>query len=156
LIAALALTPATLFAQNAANIAATTTIAPSLSVTAVRNLDFGTLPQGTGPTIINSADASSGEFSVGGLANASVTLTFGLPTELSDGAGFTIPIDSWTAQTSALGPGIEFFTPSSSGSTVHMGTNGGLAVFVGARISPSPNQAPGNYSAVVQMTVQYF
>jgi len=36
-----------------------------------------------------------------------------------------------------------------------MGTNGQAAVFVGARISPSPNQAPGNYSAVVQMTVAY-
>jgi len=156
LFAALALAPAPLLAQNnAANITAMTVIAPSLSVSATRNLDFGTLPQGTGPRVITASDPDAGEFSIGALANASITLTFALPTELSNGTGFAIPIDSWTGASSAPGPGIEFFTPSSSGSTVHVGTNGTAAVFLGARISPSPNQVPGNYSAVVSMTVAY-
>ena len=155
LFAALALAPAPLLAQNnAASITAMTVIAPSLSVSGTRNLDFGTLAQGSGPRVITASDPDAGQFSIGALANASITLTFTLPTELSDGS-FVIPIDNWTGASSALGPGIEFFTPSSSGSTVHVGTNGQSAVFVGARISPSPNQAPGNYSAVVQMTVAY-
>lgn len=156
LFAAAAVAPATLRAQNAASIAVKTTITPSLSVAAVRDLDFGTLPQGTGPKTIDSADPDAGEFSVTGLGGANVILTFVLPTELADGAGFFIPIDGWTGQTSALGPGIQFFTPSASSSTVQVGTNGGVAVFIGARIAPSPNQAPGTYGAVVQMTVAYF
>jgi hypothetical protein len=150
--------PATLPAQNnAANITVMTTITPSLSVAAVKNLDFGTLPQGSAPRTINSADADAGQFSVIGLANANVLLTFALPTELSDGGSFSIPIDTWTGQASALGPGNQFFTPSASpATTVQIGTNGTMAVFVGARIAPSPNQAPGSYSAVVSMTVAYF
>ena len=157
LLAAAAVVPATLTAQNnAANIAVTTTITPSLSVSAVKNLDFGTLPQGSGPKTINSADAEAGQFSVVGLAGASVTLTFALPTHLSDGGSFLIPIDTWTGATVALGLANEFFTPSGDPSTVHIGTNGGLSVFIGARIALSQNQVPGSYSGVVSMTVAYF
>lgn len=157
LFTAAVVAPATLRAQNnAANIAVTTTIAPSLSVAAVRNLDFGTLPQGSGPRTITSSDPDAGQFAVIGLASANVTLTFALPTDLSDGGSFLIPIDTWTGAASAPGPGIQFFTPSANPSTVLMGTDGSLGIFIGARIALSPNQVPGTYSGVVSMTVEYF
>jgi len=104
------------------------------------------------------ASASAGRFDVTGQASTPVTLSFVLPTNLSDGLGNLLPIGTWTGNhNTSNAPTGTSFTPANGPATfpATLSGSGALFVFVGATVSPAVNQAAGSYSGTVQMTVVY-
>jgi hypothetical protein len=93
---------------------------------------------------------------VDGEANAMITLTFTLPTDLAKGADL-LPIGAWTgyhnnAPNTSSGTG---FTPSAAPTAVQLSPAGRRFVWVGATVTPAPVQASGAYTATVVLTVDY-
>jgi hypothetical protein len=146
-------------AQNSANVNATITITPSLSVTAVRDMNFGDVPQGITTLFISEPeiDLRSAHVQVLAVAGQDVVAAFLLPTELSDGAGHSIPISQWYGTFAAVGQSLLTFTPSNSSVSpaAIVGNDGILDIFIGSALNVSPNQFPATYTAVVQVSVFY-
>jgi hypothetical protein len=152
---ALAAVSSTAAAQSA-SITANATVLQPLTVSNVRNLDFGNVYPGVNKPITYDA-ATGGKFSLSGIANAQVNLTFTLPTNLTSG-GNNLAIGTWAGchNTADATAGCTTFTPSSSSTTTRLNvTLGSLYVFVGATVSPTGTQAQGSYSANVTMTAAY-
>jgi hypothetical protein len=141
---------------QSATITANATVLQPLTVSNVRNLDFGNVYPGVNKPIAYDA-ATSGKFSVTGFASAEVNISFTLPTNLSSG-GNTLPIGTWTGchNTVDATAACTTFTPSSSNTTTNLAAvTGTLFVFVGATVSPAGTQAQGSYTANVTMTAAY-
>ena len=154
-IALVALATGTAAAQSA-TITANATVLQPLTVSGVRNLDFGNVYPGVNKAAAYTA-ATGGKFSVTGTASAQVNISFTLPTNLSSG-GNTLAIGTWTGchNTTDATAGCTTFTPSSSNTTTTLAAVGGtLYVFVGATVTPTGNQAQGSYTANVTMTAAY-
>jgi hypothetical protein len=137
-------------------ITANATVLQPLTVTNVRNLDFGDVYPGVNKGMAYDA-ATSGKFGMSGFANAQVSFSFTLPTNLTSG-GNTLPIGTWTGchNTADATAGCTTFTPSASNTTTRLNvTLGTLHVFVGATVSPPGTQAQGSYTANVTMTAAY-
>jgi hypothetical protein len=147
---------ATTASAQSATITANATVLQPLTVSNVRNLNFGDVYPGVNKPIAYDA-ATSGKFSLSGIANAQVNLTFTLPTNLSSG-GNQLPIGSWTGchNTIDATAACTTFTPSASATTTRLHlTLGTLFVFVGATVSPTGTQAQGSYTANVTLTGAY-
>jgi hypothetical protein len=143
-------------AAQSATITANATVLQPLTVTNARNLDFGNVYPGINKAIAHTA-ATSGKFSVSGVASAQVNISFTLPTDLSSG-GNTLPIGTWTGchNTVDATAGCTTFTPSTSNTTTNLAAvTGALYVFVGGTVSPGGTQAQGSYTANVTMTAAY-
>ena len=157
LAAALSLGAATVEAQaNSANIQATATVLSAITVTGASNLVFGNVTPGVNKTI-GIADGGAGRFDVAKADGSGVTVSFTLPTDLSDGAN-NLPIGSWTGgwNTSATPAGATAFTPSAGGTNTAATAGTALSVYVGATVSPAAGQAAGSYSGTVTMSAIYF
>jgi hypothetical protein len=151
---ALAATP--LAAQNAAGASVTAMVQEPLAVTATNDLDFGTVFPGLNK-VVAVTDGNAAAFSVQGQASANINLTFTLPATLASG-GNTMPLASWTGRynaTNSSASGTDF-TPSASATATTVPVGGFLYVFVGATAQPAANQAAGNYSGTLTLTVDYF
>ena len=156
LLLAAAATP--MQAQNTTTLSALVTITPSLTISTVRDLNFGSIPQGVDNVYINepAIDPRSGQVRVTGPNQFDVVLAFQLPTEMTDGSGHSIPLTDWTGALVALGPGTISFTPNpAAAQTAFIGDDGTLDVFIGARLGLDPNQFPASYSAVVVINCFY-
>jgi hypothetical protein len=141
---------------QSATITANANVLQPLTVTNVRNLDFANVYPGVNKPIAYDA-ATSGKFSMSGIADAQVSFSFTLPTNLTFGSN-TLPIGTWTGCHNVLDAtaGCTTFTPSSSNTTTQLNlTLGTLYVFVGATVSPTGTQAQGAYSANVTLTAAY-
>jgi len=146
-------------AQNGTSLTATITIQPSISVSTVRNMDFGIMSQGiTDLSISDPAnDPRSAQVHVSARALNLVTVGFVLPADLSDGAGHTIPITEWFGTFIAIGPGNTAFTPSMAGrTTTQIGNDGNLELFLGSHLGIDSNQFPATYTGVILVDVFYF
>ena len=156
LAAGLGFGAATLEAQTSANIQATATVLSAVTVAAGNDLQFGNVTPGVNKTIAI-ADAGAGRFDVTKAATQGVTLSFTLPTNLTDG-GNNLPIGTWTGgwNTSATPAGATAFTPSAAGTNTAATAGTGIVVYVGATVSPGGAQVAGNYSGTVTMSVVYF
>ena len=155
LAAAISLGAATAEAQTSANIQATATVLSALTVTGANDLQFGNVTPGVNKTI-GIADAGAGRFDVVKAAAEGVTLSFTLPTDLSDGTN-NLPIGTWTGgwNTSATPTGATTFDPVTGTNTAATaGTT--ISVYVGATVSPAAGQAAGVYSGTVTMSAVYF
>ena len=156
LAAAISLGAATAEAQTSANIQATATVLSAVTVTGANDLVFGNVTPGVNKTI-GIADAGAGRFDVVKAASQGVTLSFTLPTDLSDGTN-NLPIGSWTGgwNTSATPAGATTFTPSAGGTNTAATAGTTLSVYVGATVSPAGGQPAGAYSGSVTMSAIYF
>lgn len=153
-LAALVATVATAGQAQSANIQATATVFTPMTVTGVRNLQFGSVIQNV-PRTVAVADAGSGQFNLTGQALANVALTFTLPTNLT-GAG-NLAIGTWTGNhNTTASPTGTAFTPSASATNAAFPAAGTLFVYLGATVSPTAAQAPGNYTGTVTLTAAYF
>jgi uncharacterized protein DUF4402 len=141
-------------AQNSASMNVTAAVQSPITVVAAANLDFGNVFPGVNKTVAVT-DAAAGRFNVLGQAAAPVSLTFVLPTNLTNG-GNNLPIASWTGNhnTSATPAGISF-TPSAAATAATLSASGQLFVYIGAQVTPAIAQVAGNYTGTVQMTVVY-
>jgi hypothetical protein len=143
-------------AQNSANINATATVLSALTVTGANDLQFGNVTPGVNKTVAIT-DAGAGRFNVVKAANQGVTLTFTLPTNLSDGSN-NLPIGSWTGgwNASATPVGATAFTPSAAGTNTTATAGTTIFVYVGATVTPAAAQVAGSYTNTVTMSAVYF
>lgn len=156
LAAVLLLGAATLEAQSqTGSITASAVVQQPINVSGAANLDFGNVFPGVTKTVAVT-DAGAGRFDVSGANSAPVFMSFVLPANLTAGAN-TLPIGTWTGHhnTSNAPTGGTNFTPSAGLTNATLSATGALYVFVGAEVTPAANQAAGNYSGTVQMTVTY-
>jgi hypothetical protein len=147
---------ATAEGQTSANIQATATVLSAVTVTGVNNLVFGNVTPGANKTVAI-GDAGAGRFDVVKAGGQGVTLSFTLPTDLSDGTN-NLPIGTWTGgwNTTATPAGATSFTPSAGGTNTAVTAGTAIHVFVGATVSPAAAQPAGAYSGTVTMSAVYF
>ena len=142
-----------------ATINATARVLAPIAVSTTEDLRFGDVIQGTNKVVAASA-IESGQFEFSGSVNAEVDMVLTLPTNLDDGGGNLMPINTWTGvrgvnATRGAGPA---FVPT-DGATVT--DNLGAAVpdvyriFLGATVVPAGGQTPGNYTAPIDLQVTY-
>lgn len=150
-------TEATLAFACALALSAGTASAQSLSNTAP--LSFGAFAAGTGGTItVNAAGGRTRTGSVvlasqGGVASAAQFLLTGTP-----GSTYTITLPSdGTVFLSNGGStmAINLFTSLPTGANIPLGGGGTQAISVGATLTVSAAQAPGNYTGSFNVTVDY-
>jgi hypothetical protein len=148
------------YAQGARAQGATTTVRASvlqaIVVTPVRDLTFGDVFPGVAKTVPVTG-GNHGRWDLSGQANASISLTFTLPTNLVSGTNL-LPVGTWTGRYNVnpvSGPGTSF-TPSATATNTTFSATGRLYVFIGGRVTPAANQAAGFYSAPATLTVAYF
>ena len=141
---------------NNASINVTATVQQPINVTGANTLAFGNVLPGVNSTV-GVASASAGRFDVTGQASTPVSMTFVLPTNLTDGTNL-LPIGSYTGVWSngaAPSPVGTAFTPSAVATAATLGATSNLFVYVGATVTPAVNQPAGVYAGTVQMTVVY-
>ena len=156
LVATLLAAPSRAEAQSA-SITATATVATALTVTNVRDLDFGMVFPGFARVIVET-DATSGHFSLAGGANAEIAISFSsLPAALSNG----VPADdmpvAYTATyntTDAAGVGTGF-APGGGVTTRLDAATGELHAYIGGTLTVGGTQTPGLYTATVTMDAAY-
>ncbi|HYF38459.1 MAG TPA: DUF4402 domain-containing protein [Gemmatimonadales bacterium] len=127
----------------------------SAQVTALRNLAFGTIVSGT-TTSVSKTSVSAAQWSIAGTFLAGGTFQLTLPTTLT-GPGTAIPITFSatdglrnTANNPATGT---TFNPSTTQTIPAAPLSTTIYVWLGGSVSPPLNQAPGNYSGNVVLTV---
>lgn len=145
-------------AQATASIAATANVTGFAPLTAagVNDLDFGSVTAGT-PKAPTSLSANAGRFNISGQASTAVTVSFTLPTVLTDPTAATIPITFsstdgllWSAfptTFTTFNPNAAFF-PTTNGS-------GNLVIGISGTVSPPLATTTGTYSGTVTLTVTY-
>lgn len=146
--AALLALPGAVSGQNTAQIQALAEVLSPIDVTAGVDLDFGQVLPGV-PTQVLPVDG--GTFAVSGAAGQDVIVDFDLPLTLADGL-LTMPVSfdagyGAGAPDTGLDPNVVV--------TVGLGATGGWDVFLGGTVLPAVDQAAGNYSGTVTLTVAY-
>lgn len=136
----------------------------TMTITTLRDLDFGSVIKGVSTTVLPTA-ASAGEWEVAGSANAFATITFALPTVLTNIQalpGSTMPINfSATAalwRRSTNNPaGATVFDPSAGVTNARFGPppTPFLYIWLGGTVNPALTAKPGIYTGVVIVTVFY-
>jgi hypothetical protein len=134
-----------------------------MSLTPLRDLQFGSVPLGIATTVQPTA-ASAGEWEATGGGNAFVSITFTLPgilTNIQAVPGVTMPINfNGTAarwRRSVNNPvGATEFDPN-VGATGRFGPppNPTLYIWIGGTVSPAPTQLPGVYTGTVILQLAY-
>jgi len=158
MVAALASTPSAAKAQSA-SITATAVVAGALTVTNVRNLDFGTVIPTFSRTVLPS-DPTSGHFRIDGGVNAEVDLTFSSLPALLNGVipGNTLAVASYsgTYNTVDAGGAGTVFTPS-AGLTTRLGASvpAQLHIYIGGVINVPGGQAADTYTGTITLDAAY-
>lgn len=156
IVLVLAAVAATQAQAQSASINATATVQGALTVSAAGDLAFGNVFPGA-TKLVAPSDATSGGFSLAGAANAEVTLTFTLPTDLTDGTN-NLPITFGAASAghnvANSRAGLTLINPSAVATTRLDGVTGNLYVFIGGSVSPVAQPA-GAYSASIQLAAAY-
>ena len=133
--------------------------AQNIQVTGIQGVSFGSMLPGVS-TIVSRTDAlRAARFDIKGAGTSRIVeLRFTLPAALSGPGGATLPL-SYTAgdggfsaeQSVASQIG---FDPRTAYTATLSGPGRG-SVFLGCRATPAANQAAGNYSATLTLTVAY-
>lgn len=124
------------------------------------NLVFGDVFPGIPKKIDKKAAGAAAEFVIDGVAGNEVTVDFTLPTYLNDGGlhmqlvfqTTDCAIDS-SATPDQSNPGLDDLNPWHT-IIYNLGLNG-LTVWLGGTVVPQLSQQPGNYSALIVLTVAY-
>ena len=146
------------FSQQVAeteNINAKGTVITHISVTAKRDLDFGTdIVPGVAKTV-DKAVTNSGKFTLAGEKSRQIAITFTLPTNLSHGndlmpiifsatdAGYQNSASPMTAFNPAIVQNASF------------SSTGTMDIYLGGKVTPSSSQASGVYTAPITISLLY-
>lgn len=140
-------------------------LSPGMTITTIQNLDFGTVLKGVATSIVPTA-ANAGEWQVVGSNNARASITFTLPTFLTNIQalpGSTIPVSFntssaiWRRTTnSPTGPQANVFDPN-VGTSARFGPTPNPVIFIwlGGTVTPGVTAKPGIYTANVIVTLIY-
>ena len=145
-------------AQVTGTLQAIATVAASLTVTGTASLDFGTVVPGVDKAV-NKALAEAGEWTVaGGTAGAEVQMSFTLPTELVSGSD-VMPVAFTTTDVGYATDALRTQNPPTAicnpflVTTANLAADGGMSIWIGGEVSPTPVQPAGSYSADVEVTI---
>ncbi len=138
-------------------------IGQAITVTSLRALDFGMVLKGV-PTTVLPSNAAAGAWQVQGDKNAQVTISFTLPTVLTNIQalpGSTMPISFgaasalWNRGTNSVA-GATAFDPS-AGTTGKLGppANPFIFLWIGGTVSPAAAAKPGIYTGTIVVSVAY-
>ena len=125
-----------------------------LVVTRLADLSFGTMYAGM-PTQVLHTDATAAQFEVQGPRDATVLVTFSLPSSIRSGAN-TLPVmfqpgdASWSGQDRPSGR--TTFDPA-AGTTVVVPRSRRFYVWLGGTVSPPMSQPAGSYAGTLTVTV---
>ncbi|HYL22607.1 MAG TPA: DUF4402 domain-containing protein [Gemmatimonadales bacterium] len=138
-------------------------IGQTITVTSLRDLNFGTVLKGV-PTTVLPSSASAGAWQVQGDKNAQVSIAFTLPTVLTNIQalpGSTMPIAFgaasalWNRGTNNVA-GATAFNPL-AGATGKFGppANPYIYLWIGGTVTPAAAAKPGIYTGTIIVTVAY-
>ena len=128
----------------------------ALSVQKTQDLDLGFVIKGTTKTVLSS-DAAAAAFTVTGDVSAPVTVTVGFPVNLISGSNnltFTGQIPMYSTSNLQSGASSTGFTLTGGTATTD-GTSGNLYLWMGGGVSPLANQATGDYTGTINVSVIY-
>jgi hypothetical protein len=122
------------------------------NITKLTDLSFGTVPVG-GSIIVNPVSGTSAMFKIFGSGTTGVQVTINLPASLQYNGNalmFTplLPLYNTLAQSASAAA-----FPSVTGGDANTGTDGNLYVWVGGKVTATPQQRAGFYSGIVQISV---
>jgi hypothetical protein len=148
-------------AQQASILASANVPGIALTIAGTRDLDFGTVPQGTPVTVNPQTAATAGHFQVNGRPNAEFQLTFTLPAMLQSG-GFSMLIAFGPAAACGRITNVQAtctpFDPA-AGLTARIRTAGppdnNYFVWMGGTVTPGSGQAGGAYQGTITATAAY-
>jgi hypothetical protein len=129
-----------------------------LTVTGLRQLDFGTLFPGVPATVLRTDAAFSGAFDMRGTNRAEVSISMTLPAALLGPGGRTLPLqftagDAGYSQSNTIGAATAFDPRVPL--VTRLANNGRLYVWLGGTALPASTQWPGDYNATVTLTAAY-
>ncbi len=143
-----------------------TVVTVGITITTLRDLDFGSVPKGLATTVLP-IDANAGEWQVTGDKNARVSITFTLPTVLNNiqaAPGSTMPIAFSTSaarwvQTVNDPSGATPFDPN-VGITARFpnpaaGPIPTIYLWLGGTVNPAAAAKPGIYTGTVIVSLVY-
>jgi hypothetical protein len=147
-------------AQNTASASITAraqvTGAAPLTAAGVNDDDFGTVTAGTSKSPTSLA-TNAGRFNISGQPNASVSVSFTLPTVLTGTAGATIPITFSSSDGLLWSPyptANTTFSPNAAFGTTLDGS-GNLVIGIAGTVFPPVLATTGLYTGTITLTVAY-
>lgn len=130
-----------------------------LSVSGQQSLSFGVVLPGVARAVSRTDPLNSGQFSVSGVKNSGVQLTFSLPTTMTGPAGATMPLSFGASDGGYSTPetiGIQVAFDPRAAFTTALDKNGKALVYLGGTALPTSSQRAGNYTGTIILTVAYF
>jgi hypothetical protein len=132
--------------------------AQSLQVSGTQPLRFGTMVPGIDRIAARTDPAAAAEFRIQSNGNRQIQLSFTLPSSMAGPGGARLPVtfgptDAGFSRSRNIGNQVAF-----DPRVPYLGQlQGGRAhVYLGATARPAANQAAGNYTATVTLTVVFF
>jgi hypothetical protein len=151
-------------AQGSGSVAADAVVVTvGMTITTLRDLAFGTVIKGVATTV-QPVDANGGEWQVTGSANAFVTITFTLPTVLTNIQalpGSTMPITfsatsaRWRRATNDPTGGAPFSPALGAVGRFGPPPNPTLYIWLGGTVNPAPTAKPGIYQGTIVVSLAY-
>jgi hypothetical protein len=164
LLAALVAFPGRAPAQAGSTVSADAVVVTvGMTLTTLRDLNFGTVIKGVGTTVPPTA-ATAGEWQIGGSANAFVIISFTLPTQLTNIQalpGSTMPISFsatsavWRRGTNDPTGGTTFNPATGAVGRLGPPPNPNLYIWLGGTVNPALTAKPGIYQGTVVVSLVY-
>jgi hypothetical protein len=143
-----------------ASLAAATPLEGQITVSGIRDLDFGVVIRGVQTTVAPNDPIRSGRFSLSYVTGGRLRLRLTLPTTLArTGGGGSLPISfrngDGIIQNTAPGSPPDSFNPGAN-INVTLTPNPDANVWLGGAVSPSGTQPAGSYQGTIVLTVTAF
>lgn len=158
-ICLLILTAGQAHAQNSITVQATASVAPFFTTATGTNLTFGTVTADGTAQAVAPTDAGAAQFDIAGTPGSEITVTFTLPTQLTNGTD-NIPIafgatDAGYATDAANQATATAHDPGTVLTTDLDATTGELYVWLGGTVTPAIGISGGSYSADITIDLAY-
>ena len=137
-----------------AALAVTPTAVRAQSVVGIQGLSFGTVIPGVPTTVLQTDAVRAGQFRVSGVLVRNVTITFTLPTVMTriGAPAATMPL-TFLNNSAGFTTVFQGNTPFNPNAPYNETIWFNATITLGGRVSPSPTQLGGNYTANIVMTV---
>lgn len=137
-----------------AALAVTPTAVRAQSVVGIQGLSFGTVIPGVPTTVLQTDALRAGQFRVSGVLVRNVTITFTLPTVMTriGAPAATMPL-TFLNNSAGFTTVFQGNTPFNPNAPYNETIWFNATITLGGRVSPSPTQLGGNYTASIVMTV---
>jgi hypothetical protein len=156
--------PARVRAQGAASVSADAVVVTvGMTITTLRDLNFGTVIKGVATTVTPTA-ANAGEWQISGSSNALVIISFTLPAQLTNIQalpGSTMPISFgatsaiWRRATNDPAAGTTFDPATGAVGRLGPPPNPTMYIWLGGTVNPAPTAKPGIYQGTVVLSLVY-